>query len=668
MGQGVHWRAVEARFRNWVLNLPRAQKRVILVLQDMLLLSLALWLAMSVRLNDFYWPDSAILAAMLLAAPVLSAATFGWFGLYRQVTRYLGAGGIGRLIVCHVLAILVWSVAILVTGIGTPYADHGIIPRSVPFAYFIVGVAFIIGSRTAAAWLLRIDTAQVMARRNLLKPVLIFGAGSAGVQLCETLTRTGEARVAGFLDTDPSLWGQYAAGVKIYKPNGEKIARLLERERVRDVILAMPHLTRREQQAIIRDLKATRAKVRILPSIADLASGRITVSDLKPVQVEDLLGRELVPADPALLARNTQGKSVLVTGAGGSIGSELVRQIVQRRPSRLVLFELAEPALYEIEQEVESLLRLLPPASRPELVAVLGSVLDTPLLERTMRRHGIETVYHAAAYKHVPIVELNPAAGVHNNVFGTVAAAEAARAVGVERFVLISTDKAVRPTNVMGATKRVAELVLQAHAADPGCRTAFTMVRFGNVLGSSGSVVRRFRQQIEAGGPITVTHPDVTRYFMSIPEAAELVIQAGAMAEGGDVFILEMGEPVKIDDLARTMVRLAGLSCRDDASPDGDIAIQYTGLRPGEKLYEELLIGDGATGTAHPRILRNNEPFLTMAELTPHLDVLRAAVTDGDGRAIEAVLMRIVEGYSPSPGGDPTGRIIAAPAPSRMLH
>jgi FlaA1/EpsC-like NDP-sugar epimerase len=379
----------------------------------------------------------------------------------------------------------------------------------------------------------------------------------------------------------------------------------------------------------------------------DVASGRVTVSDLRHVEAEDLLGRDAVPPNAALLERNIAGKSVMVTGAGGSIGSELVRQIVPRRPARLVLLERSESHLYEIDLEVETLLQAPHQTEQPKVVPVLGSIQDGALMRRIIEENAVETIYHAAAFKHVPLVERNPVTGLRNNTFGTATLADAAAAAGVERFVLISTDKAVRPSSVMGASKRLAEMVLQARAADGHGKTVFTMVRFGNVLDSSGSVVRRFRRQIKDGGPVTVTHPDMIRYFMSIPEAAALVIQAGAMATGGDVFVLDMGEQVKIDDLARSMIRLTGLEVRDAEHPDGDIAIEYTGLRDGEKMFEELLIGGNVSPTEHPRIMRIDEPFLVTSDLDPVLDALRVAMADGSIAAIKATLARTVESYRP---------------------
>jgi FlaA1/EpsC-like NDP-sugar epimerase len=404
--------------------------------------------------------------------------------------------------------------------------------------------------------------------------------------------------------------------------------------------------------------------------MGDIASGRVSVSDLRPLQVDDLLGREKVPPNAELLARTTRGKSILVTGAGGSIGSELVRRLLRQEPRRIILFEISEVALYEIEREAIEIVQSLPEdLARPDIDAVLGTVLDSEQVRETIARHSIEIIYHAAAYKHVPIVEHNPIFGLHNNTFGAAVMAECAKAEGVERMVLISTDKAVRPTNIMGASKRLAELVLQAAATD-GNGTVFTMVRFGNVLDSSGSVVKTFRRQIRAGGPVTVTHPQIIRYFMSIPEAAELVIQAGAMANGGEVFVLDMGEPVRIDDLARLMVRLMGLDVKSEENPDGDIAISYTGLRPGEKLYEELLVGANTSGTEHARIQRSDEPFLSPAELDKELEVLEAAMKTRDIETIQTVLRRSVEGYRATvhatEGEEPTHA--AWTPPSRTLH
>ena len=656
--------------RRALIGLQRPIKRVVIVVNDLLCLSLALWLVLSVRMNAAYWPETLQLALILAAAPVLGVITLGWFGAYRLVTRYFGADAVMRVFASFALSILLWGLLIILTGIGLSAFGYGTIPRSTSIAYFITGSAFLFGSRTLAAWMLHGIGLSLPHRQRHYKSVVIYGAGAAGMQVRDALMRSGGVRVAAFFDDERSLWGQYLGGTKVYPPDPLKIARVIEREGAREIILAVPHLERRVQQDILRQLQSHTLRVQILPSLVDLASGRVTVSDLRPVQVSDLLGRDPVPADAELLARCIEGKSVLVTGAGGSIGAELVRQIARQQPARIVLLEASEPALYDIQMELSDW--VVADASggrgRIDVVPVLGSVLNVSIVERAIRGHGIHTVFHAAAYKHVPLVEANPAAGLENNVFGTEVVASVARASGVERFVLISTDKAVRPTNIMGASKRLAELVIQAHAADPTCGTIFTMVRFGNVLDSSGSVVRRFRKQIEAGGPITVTHPDVTRYFMSIPEAAELVLQAGAMAEGGDVFLLEMGEPVKIDELARTMVQLVGLEVRDEANRDGDIEIIYTGLRPGEKLYEELLIEEGAVRTAHPRILRHSEAFLDMTEVRLRLDALRVAIAGDDRLAIGAVLRKTVEGYQPTAIGDAPFFKTSHDPLSRRLH
>jgi FlaA1/EpsC-like NDP-sugar epimerase len=499
------------------------------------------------------------------------------------------------------------------------------------------------------------------------KPVIIFGAGQLGVQLLAALRRTHDDPVA-FVDTEPSLWRQYVAGLKVHRP--DRLGALIERHNVREILVALPEERRRERRRILKELQSYPVEVKILPAVGDIASGRVRVTDLRPLEVDDLLGRDKVPPNAELLARKTRDKSVLVTGAGGSVGSELVRQLLKQGPRRIALFDISEAALYEIEHEVLEIIDTLPAGmQRPEIVAVLGSVLDAPQVRETIARHGVEVIYHAAAYKHVPIVEHNPIYGLRNNTFGAAVVAECAKAAGVKLMVLISTDKAVRPANVMGASKRLAEMVLQAAAASGGA-TIFTMVRFGNVLDSSGSVVRKFRRQIRAGGPVTVTHPEMIRYFMSIPEAAELVIQAGAMAKGGDVFVLDMGEPVRIDDLARLMIRLTGLDVKSPENPDGDIAITYTGLRPGEKLYEELLIGANTMATEHPRILRSGEPFLPTEELERELELLKVAMNMRDVETMHAVLMRTVEGYHADPHA-PQGKdapLSVWPPPSRTLH
>ena len=651
------------RLRQGLLDLSRHQKRAILAAADFMALSLVLWGVISFRYNEFYVPPTWPATLLLFAAPLLTIATMAHMGLYRFVTRYLGSRGHGRIVAGVAVSVLIWALLVFMSGqLG--------IPRSVVISYGLLGSLVVIASRHVVGWMLKTSgiVLPVFDDKAERHPVIIYGAGQMGLDLATALYRARSREVVGFCDNSPSLWGQYVGGFKVYRP--ERLGPTIERYNVTEVLLAIPAQDRNERRLVLKELENYPVAVKIMPSLDEIASGRVSVTDLRSLEVEDLLGRDPVPPNTELLARHTKGKNVLVTGAGGSVGSELVRQVLSQGPRRLVLLDLSEAALYEIAMEVADLVAARnADAGNPEIISVLGSVLDATLVTETLRRAEIETIYHAAAYKHVPIVEQNAAVGLSNNVFGTEVVAEAAIACGVERMVLISTDKAVRPTNVMGASKRLAELVLQARASvNP--LTVFTMVRFGNVLDSSGSVVHRFRHQIKSGGPVTVTHPEVIRYFMSIPEAAELVIQAGAMARGGDVFVLDMGEPVKIHDLAALMIRLSGYDVRNDANPDGDIAIVYTGLRPGEKLYEELLLGANTTGTEHPRILRSDEPALSPAELQRELGLLKAAMNLRDVETIQAVLTRTVEGYRPDADAQATENISAAVwvAPTRTLH
>jgi FlaA1/EpsC-like NDP-sugar epimerase len=651
--------ALEALVRKGLLRLIRLSrypKRTILATADFFLLGFSLWLSMSLRLGEPYVPPSWELFFIFCAAPAIGVATFFQLGLYRLVTRFIGSLGAVRIPVAVGLSALVWALLVLLSGVqlsgaNTPAVQ--LVPRTVVILYPIIGAALVWGARQMAGWMLRsvgIEFPQHI--RGKLTTVLIYGAGTTGVQLLEALRRARTYDPIGFIDNTPTLWGQYVADLKVYRP--ERMAALVQHREVREVLLALPKASRRERQAALRQLEPLTVNVRTLPAIEDLATGRVTVSDLRPVEAEDLLGRDPVPPNATLLARNIANKSVMVTGAGGSIGSELVRQILRQRPRRLVLFDVGEGQLYEIEREAQELLGAKRMASTPassappEIVAVLGSIQNSALVRRTIENNAVETIYHAAAYKHVPLVEHNAVAGLRNNTFGTAVLAEAAEAFGVERFVLVSTDKAVRPTSIMGASKRLAEMALQARAANgKGKHIVFTIVRFGNVLDSSGSVVRMFRHQIAAGGPVTVTDPNAFRYFMSIPEAAALVIQAGAMATGGDVFVLDMHEPVKIDELAKSMIRLMGLEVRDAKHADGDIAIEYIGLRHGEKLHEELLLGENITPTEHPSILKSHEPCMPAGELAKVMDALRAAMDAEDVQAIHAALMRAVEGYRP---------------------
>jgi FlaA1/EpsC-like NDP-sugar epimerase len=659
---------------NWrlrLVNLPRYPKRLLLVVNDFLLLTFSLWAGFSLRLNELYMPPDLPFALVLLAGPIIGLATFQSLGLYRLVTRFIGPQGATRIFLAVALGVLIWVLFIQLSGV------KGLLPRSTIVMYGVLAAGLVWSSRQLAGWILRGVPHATPARfDHERKHVIIYGAGVTGVQLLQALRLSNDYLPVGFIDENETLWGQMVGGLKVYRPH--KVSKLIQREGVQEVLLAVPEASRAHRRTIIKQLEPYPVRVRTLPAITDIATGKVRISDLREISADDLLGRDAVPPDPELIERTIRDKAVMVTGAGGSIGSELTRQIIKQRPARLVLLDVSEAALYQIESEIRQSLHQPPgeedtldvdPPANLEIVSVLGSVLDDGLIRRTIRQHRVCTIFHAAAYKHVPIVEHNPIAGLRNNTFGTRIVTEAARDLGVERVVLVSTDKAVRPTNIMGASKRMAELILQAHAGEAGCRTIFTMVRFGNVLDSSGSVVKLFRRQIEDGGPVTVTHPEMIRFFMSIPEAAELVIQAGAMAKGGEVFVLDMGEPVKIDYLARSMIRLMGLEVRDEANPDGDIAIEYTGLRHGEKLYEELLISENTTGTLHPRIKRSWEPSLTLQEVERELKSLDKAMGLEDVEAIHAVLKRTVEGYTPetrhlvkAPDGD------APPVGRRLLH
>ncbi len=645
------WGSQIARARSWAVGQPRLAKRAFIASSDFVLLSFAIWLAFSIRWGRFYVPENGNLLLVLLSAPIIGVAVFHTFGLYRLVTRFLGHRGALRIVGGVGLSVLLWSVAILMAaGTGNP---NFVVPRLVIVIYGVLAALLVWSSRELAGKLLGgagLSTPADADRRR----VVIFGAGTAGVALLDALRRAPGYEPVGFIEDEPSLIGQHVRGLKVYRI--EKLARLVERDHVQEVLLALPETQRRQRREIIQRLAAHPVRVKVMPAMEDIASGRIAVTDLRPIEVDDLLGRDPVPPVADLMERTILGKSVMVTGAGGSIGSELVRQALRQGPRCLVLLDVSESALYTIGTEVRDTLDRLATLSAlapspPHIVSVLGSVLDANLLRATIKTNGVETIYHAAAYKHVPLVEANPAAGLRNNTFGSATLVDVARQSGVARVALISTDKAVRPTNVMGASKRLAELVFQAAAAAASGpdATVFTIVRFGNVLDSSGSVVRRFKQQIEDGGPVTVTHPEIIRYFMSIPEAASLVIQAGAMARGGEVFVLDMGEPVKIAELARTMIRLMGRDVRDEANPDGDIAIQFIGLRPGEKLYEELLIDERAARTEHPRIRQNAEPFRPEAQLREELATLEAALNLDHIENIQALLSRTVEGYSPDP-------------------
>ena len=481
--------------------------------------------------------------------------------------------------------------------------------------------------------------------RPVLGTLLIYGAGHSGMQIASALRQSGQYFLAGYIDDSTQYQGSNINGLMVYPP--KEISRLIDTHGVTDILLAMPSIDRARRNAILSDLRQLQVHVRSLPDLVDLAQGHVTVLDIKELDPDDLLGREPVAPNRGLIEKNILGKTVLISGAGGSIGSELCRQILQVGPKQLLLLDHSEYSLYAIESELRTQLNANP-GLKTELIPLLGNVRDAERLEVIFTKWSIDTVYHAAAYKHVPLVEHNPSEGLQNNVLGTLNLAQAAKKHHTTNFVLISTDKAVRPTNVMGATKRFAELVLQALANEENSGTCFSMVRFGNVLGSSGSVVPLFREQIRSGGPVTLTHAEVTRYFMTIPEAAQLVIQAGAMAKGGEVFVLDMGQPVKIYDLAKRMVELSGLSVKNPQTGAGDIEIVVTGLRPGEKLYEELLIGEDPTSTTHPRIMMAREDFLPWEALTAELALLQEGLSRDDFQVLVGQLQRLVNGYQPS--------------------
>ncbi|MEC5159797.1 MULTISPECIES: polysaccharide biosynthesis protein [unclassified Janthinobacterium] len=617
-----------------LLDFSRFHKQIVAITADALFLPLTFCVAVLLRFDGFglallqpYW-------WLILAAPLLSIPIFIKLGLYRAVIRFIDY----KIVYVAVVGVTV-SVALLIALAA--FATHMLgLSRGVFGTYWISAIMYVAASRfLARAYFAHLSGAAGGVR------VVIYGAGASGSQLVHALSNGGEYRPVAMVDDKRELQGATVAGIRVYGPDA--LAALVVDKNISKILLAMPSVSKAQQRRILDRLEPLKIKTLVTPPIKSLVSGRVRVEDVREIEVEDLLGRDAVEPDHDLMALCITGKSVIVTGAGGSIGSELCRQILQQRPARLILLEMSEFALYSIEQELQGLRALM--RLDVELLPFLGSVLDTAKCESILRTFGVETVYHAAAYKHVPLVEHNPIEGIRNNALGTLSMARAAMAAEVKRFVLISTDKAVRPTNVMGSTKRMAELILQAFSREQ-TKTRFCMVRFGNVLGSSGSVVPLFRKQIMGGGPITITHPEITRYFMTIPEAAQLVLQAGAMGEGGDVFVLDMGAPVKIVDLAKRMVHLSGLEVKSELAPNGNIEIHYVGLRPGEKLYEELLIGDNVEGTGHPLILRARENEIPWVRLEGMLAELTLACDRFDHPSVRALLLRVVSEYAPQCG------------------
>jgi FlaA1/EpsC-like NDP-sugar epimerase len=610
-------------------NLPRLAKQISAICFDICAAWFTLWLAFTLRLEIIFWPNG-MQQVLFIVAPLLAIPFFSRFGLYRALIRYTGLHALQTI----AKAIGIYGIIFATLTIG--FKLEGV-PRSIGLLQPLLFLILVATSRALVRlWL---NTDRTTAKSNA-EHLLIYGAGAAGIQIAHALNHAKRYHIIGFMDDDSSLQGKTINGWRVFNPL--KLDHLISNEGAEGVLLALPSIHRARRTEIVESLRRRGLHVRSLPSLADLASGTMRVGDIQELDADDLLGREVIPPDITLLRQNIAHKTVMVTGAGGSIGGELCRQILALNPTQLLLVDHNEFGLYAIHQDLLSRKDF---DNNTQIIPLLASVREEQRLKSIFEAWKPHTVYHAAAYKHVPMVEHNIAEGLATNVFGTLHAAQLAISTGTTHFVLISTDKAVRPTNVMGATKRVAELVLQA-LADQKSSTIFTMVRFGNVLDSSGSVVPLFRQQIKEGGPVTLTHPEVTRYFMTIPEAAQLVIQAAAMGQSGEVFVLDMGEPVKIADLARRMIELSGFSVQDDSRTEGSIEIRITGLRPGEKLYEELLIGNEPKASRHPRIMMANESYLTWQELEVILSELHSYVADNHVIKIRQLLAYLVSGYS----------------------
>ena len=646
------------RVRVFLVGLPRRKKRIIQVATDVCLVWFALWMAFVVRLGvDDLINPLEIHTWLFISAPVIAIPLFIRIGMYRAVMRYFGNDALVAIIKAVSLSALILGVVVYL------YSNHQhVVPRSVMFNYWWLSLVMIGGLRLAMRqyflgdWFSAVQHVPFATRDDGLPKVAIYGAGAAGNQLVAALRMGRSMRPVAFIDDDDSISNRVISGLQVYKP--KHIQQMIDVTGAQEILLAIPSSARARRREILGFLEGFPLHVRSVPNFSDLAAGRVQVDDLQEVDIADLLGRDAVPAQEELLEHCIKNQCVLVTGAGGSIGSELCRQIILHKPTTLLLLDHSEFNLYTILSELER--RIARESLKVKVLPILGSVRNHAKLLDVMKTWRVDTVYHSAAYKHVPMVEHNIAEGVINNVVGTLNAAQAALQAGVSNFVLISTDKAVRPTNIMGSTKRLAELILQALSRETAPvmfgdranvhqvnKTRFIMVRFGNVLGSSGSVIPLFHSQIKSGGPLTVTHPKITRYFMTIPEAAQLVIQAGSMGQGGDVFVLDMGEPVKIIELAEKMVHLSGLSIRSEKNPHGDISIEFTGLRPGEKLYEELLIGDNVAVTRHPMIMSAQEDHLPWDAFKHSLTLLLKALDDDDYDKVRQILGDTVSGYAP---------------------
>ncbi|QQR41200.1 polysaccharide biosynthesis protein [Devosia rhizoryzae] len=614
--------------RKRVLSLPRTWKRVILVGFDFAALAFVLWAAFSLRYDRWELPNSIDEWAIVFSAPLVAVPVFVRMGLYRAVVRYLPERAIWTIVQAMALAAILWVLLAFLTAM----TGRGFVPRSVPIVYWAFGTLGITGSRLAAKWLFWPSSRKALLQRPV---VVIYGAGEAGSQLASSLRNS--HFIAGFLDDDQTLHRREVVGIKVFAPS--HLPSLVRDFGVKQVILSIPSLSLTRRKEIVHEVSHHGVKVESLPAITDLVTGKYLVSQIREIEIDELLGRSSIPPDPDLIREMIVGRIIMVTGAGGSIGSELCRKIAQWRPQKLVLFEANEFALYNIEMELAA-------AKDVSAVPVLGSVTNAQRVIGAIKEHGVQVVFHAAAHKHVPLVEANALEGIYNNVFGTKIVADAAFEHGVKDFVLISTDKAVRPTNVMGATKRWAELIVRekaAQAVEQQSKQRFCAVRFGNVLGSNGSVVPLFKKQIAMGGPLTLTDRAMTRYFMSIQEAAELIVQAGALSGGGDVFLLDMGEPILISELAENMVRLAGLTVRSEDNPKGDIEIVAVGKRPGEKMFEELFYdSSSAVPTRHLKILRGVGQLAQPVKLGPRLDELRIALSIEDEKAARALLFSLI--------------------------
>ncbi|MEP0189412.1 MAG: nucleoside-diphosphate sugar epimerase/dehydratase [Erythrobacter sp.] len=612
-------------------GLPRRAKQLCVVAIDVAMLFASAWFAYSLRTDQFA-PINYPILAFCLGAIIVMLPTFYATKVYSVIFRYSGVGTLRTVLNAFVLY------GILIAAIFTIYS-FARIPRTMGLLQPILFFIMVAGSRMVIRALL----VDVLERRRFdgeRRRVLIYGSGRSGQQLARSMRNDPQFHLIGYLDDDGRLYGQQLDGLPVFNP--QDTGDVVEQRRVTDILFAIPSASRSRRRKILQSLERFNVVVQTLPSLSDMVEGNVSFNDIRPLEIHDLLGREPIQPNELLLGRNTVGKTVLVTGAGGSIGSELCRQIVAIGARKLILFEVSEYALYSIHQELSKVVETSERA-KTQLVPVLDCVTSRERLDRIFASEQVDTIYHAAAYKHVPLVEANPIAAMRNNIVGTKVLVETAMRGRVSNFILISTDKAVRPTNIMGASKRAAEQIIQAHANGEGkdsqSVTKFSMVRFGNVLGSSGSVVPLFREQIERGGPITLTHRDITRYFMTIPEAANLVIQAGGMAQGGEVFVLDMGKPVKIYELARMMVQLSGLTLRAADKPDGDIAIEEVGLRPGEKLYEELLIGENPEKTSHPRIMKAHEGHIEWQRLSGLVEQLAACK---DPAGVAPILKQIV--------------------------